>query len=426
MPLPKLPSLDNNFHDNDNNSNATEESISSVDQATIEEENVKVFFEELRQENSEFAVNTFRENGWIDGINLDLILSCAIIVGASDIHLIADKPVHFTLHKDIVKRYDFDYPDEDYLTELLNGILSNVQNSMYVKNLDFDFNYKIRFGPYQGRRFRANVGKTFGTHSFVFRTISDVIPDTKTLGIPQEIIDWSDLPNGVWIIGGATGSGKSTTLASIIHNLQMRAPKKIITIERPIEYVYPEIGQALIVQRSVGEGEDTLSFYNGLTYALRQNPDIILIGEVRNKEEVEELIRAAETGHLAISTIHTNSVITTFDRIFSLFPGDEKDRIKSTLAGSLRGLANQNLVRKKDGTGVFAVREVLTINNEIRQYIEDGNTRAIKKYMIKHGTTMEQQLAKAALDGKCTIQEARSLAPDFELFDKAIKKEDLY
>lgn len=471
----------------------------------------------------EYFSNTFTRDGWIGDINLDYVLSCAIIQGASDVHINVNKPIAFTLHKDIVKQYDFPIPDDDYLTEVVNSILTSAQTADYAKDREFDFTYKIKFGPYVNRRFRTNVGRSFGYNFLVFRTINDVIPPPHELEIPDEIIQWSYQPSGVWIVGGATGSGKalhidteiptpnglttmkdlkvgdtvydkngkvtnvidkyspdskrffeitfsdntkvkaadnhlwevvengnravvdteylfnnlkdkgfyierplpvvepsasmmnntsvkakcyttvenmrmlcasygwecspikekngvysfvydknpethitfekieeidgnkeeyycisvdssskvflitksyipthnSTTLASVIHNLQLKTKKKIITIEKPIEYLYPEDeGSALIVQRDVGP--DTRSFYNGLTYALRQNPDIILIGEVRNREEVEELIRAAETGHLAISTIHTNSVTTTFNRILSLFPAEDGARLKSS------------------------------------------------------------------------------------------------
>ena len=640
---------------------------------------------------SEDYTNSFNIDGWIGQMNLDLILSCAIEEGASDVHITADMPICFTINKDIVKKTEFIVPNDDIMNDLGNSILTNVQAGFYVRDKDFDFSYKIRFGRYEGRRFRANIGRSFSNNFLVFRTINDIIPTPAEIGIPQEIVNWANFPQGVWIVGGATGSGKalhintdiptpngyiklknlkkgmqvfdkngnistvidkyspkskkfyqmklsdgtvidsadnhlweitvfdkktkeiiehntimdserifknrnryifgiknnkatvgdfdislenpyddgfnltenidtitkykfaefeqralfmagvidshivtfnnnkfflqskskkatqtvkeiccslgwhttavennayyefsffpteripvlyealndenkrfyttenikktdkytyidiienipglakeyycisidsptkvflctkhflpthnSTTLASIIHNLQLRERKKIITIEKPIEYVYPEnVGKALIVQRDVGE--DTLSFYNGLTFALRQNPDIILIGEVRNTQEVEELIRAAETGHLAISTIHTNSVATTFNRIFSLFPSDDQARLRSTLSDTLRGIVNQTLVRKKDGSGVFAVREVLSINNEVRDYISKGDIKKIKEYLIRENKSMEQQLVKSLLEDKCTYEEARQLAPDVEFFEHLLE-----
>ena len=185
------------------------------------------------------------------------------------------------------------------------------------------------------------------------------------------------------------------------------------------------MGKALIVQREVGAPQDTLSFYNGITSALRQNPDIILLGEVRNTEEVSELIRAAETGHLAISTIHTNNVPTTINRIFSLFTADDQNRIRNTLGDALRGLTNQVLVKKKHGKGVFVVREVLTINQEIKNYIQNGEVVKVREYMIKNEITMEHELIKAILDDKCEYDEAYLLAPDKELFTNIAKGHNL-
>lgn len=261
---------------------------------------------------------------------------------------------------------------------------------------------------------------------FVFRTINDEIPHPYELGITDQLIEWVKKPNGVWMVGGATGSGKSTTLASLLHYIQLNYPKKIITIEKPIEYVYPSNqGKALIIQREVGEGQDTLEFSNGLTAAMRENPDIILIGEVRNNEEVSELIRAAETGHLAITTIHTNSVPTTLNRIFSLFPPEDQNRIRSTLADTLKGLMNQTLVRTKDSKGMFAVREILEIDDNIRRMIINNDVAGIRDFMIKEELTMEHQLLDAYINDRCTFKEIKSLAPDLLLLEKIITDKNI-
>lgn len=377
-----------------------------------------------------FMDSKFAESGWIGdldtSLHLDYVLSLGIMEGASDIHLSPNQEICFTINKDIVKQDYLDIPTSVIMNELDMSILSHVQRASFSKDADFDFSYQIRFGPFVNRRFRANIGKTFGDTFLVFRTINDKIPTPESIEVPQEILDWSRMNNGLFLIAGATGSGKSTTLASVIHDIQLKEPKKIITIEKPIEYIYPtDTGRGLVIQRDVGGNSDTNSFYNGLTFALRQNPDIILIGEVRNKEEIEELIRAAETGHLSISTIHTNSVATTFNRIFSMFPSDDQRRLRSTLADTLRGVANQILVRKADGSGMFAIRETLTINDQIREYILNGDIKSIRQYLIENNRTMEQQLTRATREGRCTLEEARSMAPDTSFFDSLIKQEEL-
>lgn len=212
----------------------------------------------------------------------------------------------------------------------------------------------------------------------------------------------------------------STTMASILREIQLTQEKKIITIEKPIEAVFPDDGKALVVQRAIPE--DCVDFEFGLTGAMRQNPDYILIGEVRNQNEVSEFLRAAETGHLAMSTIHTVNNVTTLNRIRSLFSGEEQRRILATLGDVLRGIVNQQLVLTKDGKGRFAVREALTIDYKIRKLIAADNFQAIRDFQEANGKTMEQQLAKAVLADKCTFEEARSKAPDQIYFDHVFEE----
>lgn len=230
-----------------------------------------------------------------------------------------------------------------------------------------------------------------------------------------------DSDNHTYLIGNTfTITHNSTTMASILREIQLTQEKKIITIEKPIEAIFPDDGKALVVQRAIPE--DCVDFEFGLTGAMRQNPDYILIGEVRNQTEVSEFLRAAETGHLAMSTIHTVNNVTTLNRIRSLFSGEEQRRILATLGDVLRGIVNQQLVMTKDGRGRFAVREALTIDYKIRRLIADDNFQAIRDYQEANGKTMEQQLAKAVLADKCTYEEARSKAPDQIYFDHVFEE----
>lgn len=212
----------------------------------------------------------------------------------------------------------------------------------------------------------------------------------------------------------------STTMASILRNIQLTKAKKIITIEKPIEVKYPSDGKSMVIQRAVPD--DCLSFENGLTGAMRQNPDYILIGEVRNHTEVSEFLRAAETGHLAMSTIHTVNNVTTLNRIRSLFTGEEQKRILSTLGDVLRGVMNQALVKTKDGKSRFAVREILTIDYKIRKLIAEDRLDEIRKYQEDNRLTMEHKLCEAFLEGRCDLEEARSKAPDQIYFDYVLKE----
>lgn len=363
--------------------------------------------------------NTYTDDGWVGFTNLDMILSEAIEADASDVHITPNMEVAFTIHRAIEKQPQYAIPDLRVMDDLVHAILSHEQYSQYAPARDYDFPYIIKRGPYKGRRFRGNVGRTFGADFLVFRTINEDIPTLKELKVPDELVQWSHLPNGLWMICGPTGTGKSTTLASIINDLQLNEHKRINTIEKPIEYTYPSNGKSLVVQREVGE--DTNSFANGITASMRENPDVILIGEVRNNEEISQLINAAESGHLAISTMHTNAVATTLNRIQSLFDGSERRRILSTLSDTLRGLANQVLVKGINGK-MFAVREILSFNDETRKMVAEGDVRGVRDYQLRYNITMEDELVNLVIAGKVGLKEARAQAAFPDDFDRIYKQ----
>lgn len=350
-------------------------------------------------------------------LDLDSIISKAIESGASDIHLSPFDEVAFTVLGEIIRIPEYGLIDPNMTVRLQQTIISNVLEQVFVEELELDTSYIVKSGKHKGRRLRLSVGKTEGNIFLVFRVITDVMPTPDELEIPKAMRDWTNLPNGLVLVNGPTGSGKSTTLSSLIQEIQFKRAEKIITIEKPIEYVYGvKPGQkAFITQREVGR--DSREFSAALTSAMRQAPNIILVGEVRNRIEIDELLRAAETGHLAISTLHTTSCPATINRIRSMYEGDEQLRVLATLADNLRGMMTQSLVKSSDGQTRFAVREVLQVDRDIKSMILAGDVSAIRQYMEDNGTTMEHELVKAVHSGRASIDSARSKAPNPLYFD---------
>ena len=354
-------------------------------------------------------------------IDLDKIIGVAIETGASDIHLSPNDEVAFTVLGNILRFPEFGEIDSNMTVKLQQMIISNVLEQTFVEDLELDTSYIVRTGKYKGRRLRLSVGKSEGNVFMVFRIITDKMPTPDELNIPLEMRNWVNLPNGLILVNGPTGSGKSTTLSSLIQEIQFTRAEKVITIEKPIEFVYgKKPGQkAFITQREVGR--DSRTFATALDSAMRQAPDIIVVGEVRNKIEIDQLLRAAETGHLAISTLHTTSCPATINRIRSMFEGDEQLRVLATLADNLRGMMTQTLVKSPDGLKRFAVREVLQINRLVKDYVLAGNVAAIRQYMEDNGITMEHELVKAVRSGNASLDSARSKAPSPIYFDELME-----
>lgn len=354
------------------------------------------------------------------GFRIDDVIARAIEVGASDIHISPDDQVAFTVLDEIIRVQEFGMVVPNVTRRLQLDIISHVLEQDFVQEMELDTSYVVRTGPAKGRRLRLSIGKSFGNIYMVLRVISDQIPTPEQLGITGALLEWTKLPKGLVMMNGSTGTGKSTTLASLLRQAQMTRRQKIITIEKPIEYVFGTVGLALVTQREVGK--DSRAFYSSLTSALRQAPHIIMIGEVRNREEVDTLLSAAETGHLAISTMHTNSAPETINRIKSLYQGEDQRRVLGTLSEVTRGLANQVLVKTKDRKSQFAVRELLNVNDEVANLILEGDVQGLKAYQTKEKITMDHELVRVALQDRCTIEEARGKSDNPLRFDRILKQ----
>lgn len=354
----------------------------------------------------------------LQGFDLDAVLADAIDENASDVHLSPNQAVSFSILGEIHKKEHYAPLNGTMTQRVVQAILTHVLETSFIENLELDTSYVLKSGRHKGRRMRLSVGKTFGEVFMVFRVISDTIPSPSDLGIPPEMVRWTDLSNGLVMMNGPTGTGKSVTLASMLRRIQLERPSKIITIERPVEFIFGSEGKSMVTQREVGK--DARSFADALTSALRQAPNIIMVGEVRDQNEVNELLRAAETGHLAISTMHTNSAANTITRVKSLYTGNEQARVLGSLSEVSRGFANQVLVMAPDGESRSAVREILTVDEEVSRLILMGDARGIRDYQTERGITMEHGLAEAVATGRCTVDEARAKTAYPDLLERLL------
>lgn len=378
------------------------------------------FYRDL-DEMSRAPYNDFYYSGWIGDFNLDYCLSLAILEGASDVHITSNSPIRFTILGDVYTKGELTIPDAEVLTTLTREkeFINFIAQGIYDKNLECDASYEIRFGPFKGRRSRVSIGKTFGNDFMVFRIINNEIPKPESLGLNQEQLDLTKLNSGSVLICGTTGSGKTTSLASILRYAQLNLHKKIVTIENPIEYIYPDNGKGFITQRSIPE--DTHSYVNGIVSALRQAPDIILMGEARGKEEIDNMLVASETGHLVFTTIHSSNNVSTLSRIRSLYNSDDQKRILESISQNIKVIINQTLVKHISGTRRFAVRETLYLDDFIKKCIREDNFYAIREMQEKNKETMEHTLIKLYKEKEISLETCLEHSPNRHYVEQLLK-----
>ncbi|MDF1524057.1 MAG: PilT/PilU family type 4a pilus ATPase, partial [Trueperaceae bacterium] len=258
-------------------------------------------------------------------------------------------------------------------------------------------------------RFRCNVFRQRGSVGMVMRVVADAIPSFEALGLPPAVIsDFASQPRGLVLVTGPTGSGKSTTLAAMVDFINRRYPKNVITIEDPIEFLHTN-RQSLVIQREIGL--DTSDFIDALKFAMRQDPDVIMVGEMRDKATVEAALTAAQTGHLVLSTLHTLDAIRSVNRIIDFFPPHERTQIRILLAESLLGILSQRLLPRADGPGRQLATEVLVNTPLIRDYIKDETKTALIKDALMQDNlrgmqTFDQHLVELYLARTIALEDA--------------------
>ncbi len=322
--------------------------------------------------------------------------------GASDLHITAGSPPYFRLHGEMSPVNHPSLSNED-VQALVFEILTEKQQSNFVKNWELDCSYAL-----EGiARFRVNVFMQRRGLGAVFRIIPEDIKTVDELGLPSVLNDLANVKRGLILVTGPTGSGKSTTLAAMIHTINMTRKEHILTVEDPIEFVH-ESRKSLINQREVHS--HTQSFSKALKAALREDPDIILVGELRDLETIKLAMTAAETGHVVFGTLHTNTAASTIDRIIDVFPEGEKAQVRTMLAESLRAVVAQTLFKRADIKGRIAGIEILTGTRAVSNLIREGKTYQIPTMMQtgkKHGMITYQSYIKNLVDlGKVSQEDA--------------------
>jgi len=346
-------------------------------------------------------------------LHIDDLLRYAVSVGASDLHLTAAMPGTIRLHGAMRPIEGCPPLTNESIRDMIFGILPASQRERFEAEHELDTSHTI---PGVGR-FRVNVALQRGTVTAALRPIPHEMPVFASLGLPDSIRSFTDLRRGLVLVTGPTGSGKSTTLASLIDIINRTKPLHIVTVEDPIEFLHDH-KSSIITQREIGE--DTNSFAEALRRVLRQDPDVILVGELRDLETISMALTAAETGHLVFGTLHTQDAPQTIDRIIDVFPTQQQEQIRVMLASTLEGVVTQQLVPTADGNGRAPCAEVLVCTSAVRNLIRTGKTHQIYSLMQVGGSfgmqTMDQGLANLVKEG--IISE--SIA-----YDRSSNEEDL-
>ena len=354
----------------------------------------------------------------MEKLSLEYILELAYEKNASDIHLTAGKPVVLRIDGELV---EIDGPKvmpkdtEEFALPLFQDNPRLMEE--FNKNGEIDFSFSL-----EGKsRFRVNVFHQRGSIAVAMRLLPFRIPTPEELGLPESVKELCQLKRGLVLVTGATGAGKSTTLASLIDLINKNYKKHIITLEDPIEYLHRH-NNSVVNQRELGS--DTVSYANALRAALRQDPDVVLVGEMRDLETISTAITAAETGHLVFSTLHTNSAPATIDRIVDVFPPYQQQQIRVQLANVIEGVISQQLIHKDGEAGRVAAFEVMTANPAIRNLIRENKAFQLTSQIQinkKHGMqTMDDALFELFFTGQISAADAIHYAQDIDSMTRRV------
>src|ERR1700712_1968584 len=348
---------------------------------------------------------------------IEVLLEEVVKKKASDLHLQVGLPPMLRVDGALVPVNGADPLTEETVETLIFAILDEDQKQILLKDKEFDFSFA--FGDLG--RFRVNAFHERGNLAAALRLIPNNILTVEQLGLPEVVKKFADYPRGLVLVTGPTGSGKSTSLAALIHKINLEQGKHIITIEDPIEYTHKS-KKSVIVQREVHY--DTYSFSAALRSSLREDPDVVLIGEMRDLETIASAITIAETGHLVFATLHTNSAAQSIDRMIDVFPPHQQPQIRAQLSNILMAVASQRLVPSIGG-GRIAAAEILIATPAVRNIIREGKTHQLEA-VIQTGAefgmqSMDKQLVSLIHSGSVSYDEARNVAIDIDELDRLMR-----
>jgi twitching motility protein PilT len=353
----------------------------------------------------------------LEDLHIDELLNIIVDRNCSDLHICPhSEPV---IREDgILKRLNYEKFTPVQTQRMLYEIISDDNVQKFENHYELDFSYSL---PKGRARFRVNLYKDKGAVAAAFRLISSKIPTCRDLNLPPILEQLTEKPRGLILVTGPTGSGKSTSLAAMINFININRPVHIITIEDPIEYLHTH-KMALINQRELGQ--DTKSFNNALRACLREDPDVLLVGEMRDTETIALAITAAETGHLVFATLHTNNAAESIDRMVDVFPPGQQEQIRVQLANNIVAIVAQQLSPRASGPGRVPINEVMIASSAIKNLIREGKTHQIPSMIQTSGNvgmfTMDQCLRDTYMKGIITLEEALSRAVQVEELKKMI------
>ena len=350
----------------------------------------------------------------VGGVTIEPLLEECVKREASDLHLQVGLPPILRLDGVLHPITTYAALTNEDVQRLVFSTLDEEQQKILIKDKEFD--YSFAFGDIA--RFRVNAFHEKGNMAAAFRLIPNVIKSIEDLGLPGVVADFADHPNGLVLVTGPTGSGKSTTLAALVDKINTERAVHIITIEDPIEFTHRS-KRAVVAQREVHY--DTYSFAAALRSILREDPDVVLIGEMRDLETIQAAITVAETGHLVFATLHTNSAAQSIDRMIDVFPAHQQPQIRTQLSNILVGICSQRLVPAING-GRMAVAEIMIANSAVRAIIREGKTHQLDM-TIQTGAeqgmqTMDRELARYVKSGTISYDDARQFAVDVAEFER--------